>query len=378
MTPQQPSGLFDTEGFPPRWQCGEWSDLHGWIHIASDTVTACAYFAIPLVIAIYLRRRPDIPFPGLFWLFAAFILSCGLVHLIEASIFWQPWYRFSGAAKVLTAVVSTIAVFGVVRVLPRALELPGLAAVNERLMTENRARRRAEHELLRRNEDLDGFVYVASHDLKAPLRALTHLSSWIEEDAGEVLPERSKEHLATLRNRVGRMGDLLDGLLVYSRVGRDRTEAEDLDMAALVQGAADVSGLPSAATITLGDLPGCRAPRAAMELVLRNVLSNAVKHTDKDAPTIEVRGEPVAGGIDYFVTDDGPGVPASERERVFRAFQTLRPRDQVEGSGLGLAIVRRAVESFGGRVGIVPNEGRGTTVRIHVPDEQTSNDNEDD
>lgn len=125
--------LFDTADFPARWNCGNWTEIHGWTHIASDITIAAAYFAIPGIIVAYKLRRPDVTYPFLVWLFVAFILSCGTVHLVESTIFWQPWYRLSALFKVLTAIVSVITVCWFVRVPPMVLELPGFGATRDEL-----------------------------------------------------------------------------------------------------------------------------------------------------------------------------------------------------------------------------------------------------
>ena len=149
--------LFDRSGFVPRWSCGEWSAPLGWAHIVSDMLTFAAYAAIPVALLWFVRNRPDVPFPGVFWLFAAFILACGTGHLVEAIIFWHPVYRLSGAVKVITAVVSWATVLALMPILPRALALPGLAKVNQQLQHEILSRSAAEAELLRRNADLERF-----------------------------------------------------------------------------------------------------------------------------------------------------------------------------------------------------------------------------
>ncbi|TWU04475.1 vacuolar protein sorting family 37 protein [Stieleria varia] len=131
------SELFDTQGFPPRWRCGSWSDLHGWVHIVSDSLIFGAYIAIPILITYFVFQRSDIRFLKIYWLFAGFIFSCGFGHLIEATIFWHPWYRFSGLIKICTAVVSWATVLALIPALPRALELPGLAPLNEKLQDKN-------------------------------------------------------------------------------------------------------------------------------------------------------------------------------------------------------------------------------------------------
>lgn len=139
--------LFDTSGFPARWHCGQWTSTHGWTHIVADAAIFAAYMAIPCVLAFFVLRRRDVPFLPVFWLFAAFILFCGFGHLVEASIFWRPWYRFSGLIKVCTAVVSWATVFALAPIIPRALRLPGLEEVNRRLEKEIAERQRVEQSL---------------------------------------------------------------------------------------------------------------------------------------------------------------------------------------------------------------------------------------
>ena len=120
-------GLLDTTGFTPRWECGAWTPFHGWLHVASDLLIFGAYVAIPLALAWFALTRRDAGFPRVVWLFVAFIFACGTVHLVEATLFWQPWYRLSGAVKAATAAVSWLTVAALWRVLPLALRLPGLA-----------------------------------------------------------------------------------------------------------------------------------------------------------------------------------------------------------------------------------------------------------
>jgi signal transduction histidine kinase/ActR/RegA family two-component response regulator len=143
--------LFDTAGFPPRWTCGDWTEAHGWLHILSDLAITGAYFAIPLTLVYFVRRRTDLPFVPIFWLFAAFIVSCGTTHLVEASIFWHPWYRFSGLMKMITAVVSWMTVIALIMIIPNALALPGVAKLNLQL-TDEIAERKQVEEALRASE----------------------------------------------------------------------------------------------------------------------------------------------------------------------------------------------------------------------------------
>ncbi len=115
--------VLDTSDFTPRWECGNWTDFHGWLHIGADIATALAYMAIPVVLAVLVMRRSDRSFSGIFWLFSAFIFACGMVHLVEASIFWWPVYRLSALVKVATAVVSIFTAIKLISLAPKLLQM---------------------------------------------------------------------------------------------------------------------------------------------------------------------------------------------------------------------------------------------------------------
>ncbi|MBX3180462.1 MAG: PAS domain S-box protein [Candidatus Hydrogenedentes bacterium] len=136
--------VFETSDFPARWTCGTWTSGHGWLHIGSDIAIWGAYMAIPATLAYFILRRKDVPFLPIFWLFAAFIFSCGATHLLDAVIFWWPAYRLSGTVKFITATVSWATVFALLPVLPRALALPGLSTVNAELNRALNAKSRSE------------------------------------------------------------------------------------------------------------------------------------------------------------------------------------------------------------------------------------------
>ncbi|TWT92564.1 hypothetical protein [Neorhodopirellula pilleata] len=153
--------LFQTEGFPPRWYCGSgWAEEPevGWLHIVADVVTFLAYIAIPCVLAFFVLKREELVFPNIFWLFAAFIVSCGFVHLVEAIIFWFPVYRLSAILKVVTAIASTATVLAMIRVMPAAIALPGIADMNRRLRGEVQRREEIQKELEHNNEELREFT----------------------------------------------------------------------------------------------------------------------------------------------------------------------------------------------------------------------------
>jgi PAS domain S-box-containing protein len=223
-------------------------------------------------------------------------------------------------------------------------------------------------QLTRSNDDLNNFAYVASHDLKSPLRGVDQLATWIEEDLGGSLNSETQSHLRLMRSRINRMEMLLDDLLAYSRVGQSDNPVAAVNTGNLVRDIFELAASrKNIALIVATDMPVIRAQKVPLELVLRNLINNAIKHHDKPQGTIRVEAQPYPGGYEFTVEDDGPGIPAEHQKRVFTIFQTLKPRDEVEGSGMGLAIVKKAVETAGGAVTLESDGKLGCVFRFTWP-----------
>jgi len=219
-------------------------------------------------------------------------------------------------------------------------------------------------QLLRSNADLLAFAYSASHDLKAPLRAITHLAGWISQDLATTASPETLEHLELLQGRARRLQALLDGLLAYSRIGRGESDAEDLNLADIVEDILAVAPPPPGFVVVCeGTMPTIRVMRTPLRVVLDNLIANSLKHHDRAEGRVTIAMRRADGLVEIRVSDDGPGIPAQFHDRVFEIFQTLASRDRVESSGMGLAIVKKMIEVHGGRVWIesAPPE-RGTTV----------------
>ncbi|MCB0166165.1 MAG: PAS domain-containing protein [Anaerolineae bacterium] len=242
-----------------------------------------------------------------------------------------------------------------------------LKELNETL--EQRVTKRTE-ELTRIINDLDQFAYVASHDLKTPLRAIDNLATWISEDAADSLSTASKEHLEKMRDRVSRMERLLNDLLDYSRAGRESSEAEEVDTGVLVNNVLTILSPPEGFTITVSDnMPTLLTARMLLEMVLRNLIDNAIKHHQRTDGHIEIIAQESEQGTEFFIKDDGPGIDKSHHERIFQIFQTLQPKDAGGGSGMGLAIVKKIVEARGGKVSVESEPGKGSTFHFIWPKE---------
>ena len=522
--------LFNDDDFMPRWKCGNWSDFHGWLHIVSDVLTWAAYTAIPIVLATYIIRRRDVYFPFVFWLFCAFILSCGTVHLVEATIFWIPVYRFSGFLKAITAIASWATVIALIRVAPAALKLPllreeitekekietnlrsqlqitslfatvahianlvgtkqklfrqsaqaiikyteleivrfwkrdydrdifelcavesnhpcelvvqaqipavqfvelteqgktvapiftneaemldGYTAfaimrdantlggfieifdkrpiddskveslsptidvlkqgyfrllaerVQSDLISELQIRNR---EIAERNQELDEFTYVASHDLRAPLRAIDSLSQMICEDEAEALSDDGKYKFELMMSRVERMNKLLDDLLAFSRIGRKKDPPEMVDSGRLVQETIELLGVARNAKIQVAEnMPVFECSRTPLAQVFRNLIDNAIKHHDKDLPNIDISCREMDEFYEFCIADDGPGIAPAHHKKIFKMFETLRPRDEVEGSGMGLALIKKFANFAGGDIRVESTPSKGSRFFVTWP-----------
>ncbi len=231
------------------------------------------------------------------------------------------------------------------------------------------ALKRREFELSRTNNHLEDFAYVASHDLRAPLRGIDNLAQWIAEDLEEAMTEESRHNFERLFGRVRRLERLIDDLLAFSRAGRIKQKPEMFDSATVVSAYAATIDLPAEAMVCIvGELPVFNSYRVPFETVIRNLIDNAIKHHDRAEMRIEVACEEEGGDFIFSVADDGPGIAPEYQERIFGLFQTLQPRDDKEASGMGLAVVRRMVETVGGRVWVESNpEERWTRFSFSWP-----------
>mgnify|MGYP000736396001 CR=1 FL=1 len=216
------------------------------------------------------------------------------------------------------------------------------------------------------NRDLEQFSHIASHDLKSPLNAIKQLVSWIEEDCADVLPEESKEHLGLLRKRSERMMKLLHDLLEYSRINRHDYDSEVINLSAMTKDIFELLNVPSNFSYSAPDIE-MNVPKIPFEIVLRNLVSNAVKHHDKEQGSINITYQLTNNMHRFVVQDNGPGIPKNMHTKVMEMFQTLKPRDRVEGSGMGLAIVKRIIEHHQGTITIDSTMGEGTSFIVSWP-----------
>ena len=233
--------------------------------------------------------------------------------------------------------------------------------IRERLMAKEQLEEK-NRKLENINKQLDQFAYIVSHDLKAPLRAIANLSSWIEEDLGATETENVREQMNLLRGRVNRLESLINGILEYSRAGRIVASEERVSVDAMLREIIEGMPVPVKYTITVGKgMPEFYTAKVPLSQVFSNLISNAIKYRKSDSGNLSVAVEELRDRYMFFVKDDGPGIAPEYHKKIFEIFQTLLPRDQFESTGVGLSIVKKIVEDLGGIVRIESEPGQGAT-----------------
>jgi signal transduction histidine kinase len=217
------------------------------------------------------------------------------------------------------------------------------------------------------NIEMDEFTRVASHDLKSPLRGVSDLVEWIAEELGEDASPSIANNLDRVRTRVLRMELLIDQLLAYARLGRTVGSHRTINMADLLNDALELVEIPESFTVNLDvEMDPFVGSATPLETVMRNLVSNAIKHHDRPDGEIAVRARAVGQICRIEVIDDGPGIPEAAHAQIFRLFQTATTR-RAESAGVGLAVCRRLCEAQGASIEVKSHPGRGTTFIVEWP-----------
>jgi signal transduction histidine kinase len=248
------------------------------------------------------------------------------------------------------------------------LEIELTAQMRARFMAESELATKS-RALERANDDLESYASVISHDLQSPMRVLRYTLDELELAAGPPSPE-AQEKIGRLRELSQRMTKMLSALLDYASVTRMSDAIELVDTMALVHTVTSSIDVPPRIRLTMeGNWPRVRTMPAPLDLVLRNLIDNAVKHHDRTTGQVTVSAVPENNAIVLTVADDGPGISPEHRAAVFLPFRTLGTSNTGSGQGMGLALVRRSVESIGGSITLesgAPGE-RGTTFTVRWP-----------
>jgi signal transduction histidine kinase/sensor domain CHASE-containing protein len=302
---------------------------------------------------------------------------------------WSGWVTLAGGlpfTALLTMYLSTLVgrTAKVKRLVTK--RTAQLVELNEALNSEIKERLNAEKELQGLNEtleqrvavrtaeaerhveELEQFAYVTSHDLKAPLRGIANLATWLEEDLSGKLTEATREQLGLLRDRVQRMNALIEGLLEYSRIGQAAHILASVDTGELLTEVIDSLSPPEGYIVDVpANMPTLYTDRLHLYQVFSNLIGNSIKHSKGGQGHVWIKVRNRGEYYEFTIADDGPGIAQEYHDKVFMMFQTLAAKDYGSNTGIGLALVKKIVQEHGGSITLESEEGHGATFRFSWP-----------
>jgi signal transduction histidine kinase len=393
------NALFQPSGLTPHGFCLLWEPGLIWLHAASDAIIGLAYYSIPLALIQFVRRRGDVAFSWIFWLFAAFILACGTTHFMALVTLWQPLYWIDGLIKAVTAILSIFTAILLWPLIPRALAMPSPAAlreVNVELARQIAERDHAEEQFrisearlrqVQKMETIGQLTGGVAHDFNNLLTVMLGGLDAIERQLAEI-PEspvmaQIKRSTAMAMKAVERAATLTHRLLAFSR--RQPLEPKPIDANRLVADMSELLRRTLGETIDLetvlaGGLWSVTADPNQLENSLLNLAVNARDAmADGGKLTIETSNiyldeayvsklvEPLPAGqyVMIAVSDTGTGMDSITLDRAFEPFFTTK--DIGRGTGLGLSQVYGFVLQSHGYVKIYSELGEGTVVKLYLP-----------
>ncbi len=386
--------LLAERGLAPHGYCLLWDPALIWTHVVSDLLIGLAYFSIPIVLASFLARRRDVQFGWAVWLFAAFIMACGLTHFMSILVLWVPAYGVEGLLKGVTAIVSVGTAIALWPLLPKAIALPSpaqLAVANADLimrvserdnaldaLKRETAEREHAQDLLRQVQKLEAVGQLTggvAHDFNN----LLMIVAGNLERAGRLATgnEPLKAALANAMEGAERAAKLTQQLLAYSRRQPLMPSSQNLNDLA--------SGTVELLKRTIGpefsiildlapDLPTVVVDRSQTENVILNLAINA-RDAMAQGGRLTIRTWAEAHDVFLAVSDTGTGISAEIRDRIFEPFFTTKPVGR--GTGLGLSQVYGFIKQSGGDIEVDSTPGQGTTVTLKLPREEQIERHED-
>ena len=223
----------------------------------------------------------------------------------------------------------------------------------------NKQREKLLSELAHQNQELSDYAHMVSHDLKSPLRSIDTLSAWLKEDFKEKLGDDGNKSINLIRNNVEKMDTLINGILEYSTIGKNRIDVYDVDATTLIDDILDMIEIPNHIKVTKYDLPIIKGDKYRLQQLFQNLIGNAIAYNDKANGEVEIGVADKADFWEFYIKDNGKGIEDVYFDKIFKTFEKLE--NNLESTGIGLSIVKKIVDLYGGEIWLTSEVNKGTT-----------------
>jgi signal transduction histidine kinase len=331
----------DAHGFLSQGQAYGWDSRLMWLNAVADVVIAAVAVVIPVLLLKAAQRRPDLRLQRVaIWLLAFGVLS-GLALVTDLWNLWHTHYGLEAVLQTLATLAGAVTVWLAMRALPGLLALPSIDQLD-----------RAREATLQAHRELESFTASVSHDLRSPLSSIAGQAGLLEIALADQVTDDQRRRLNRIQLSVKQMSELIDSLLMLSRVSRATLQVEPVNLTAMAQEIADqLQQQAPDRQVEFQIQPDMKisGDRKLLWTLLQNLMSNAWKFTSRTTPSrIQIGMSPGQDEITLHVRDNGLGFDMAYEEKLFKPFQKLHGND-LSGSGIGLALVKRIVERHGGR-----------------------------
>ena len=369
--------LFSTEGFMPHGHCYFWETGPFWLNVLSDLLIAASYFSIPFGLYYFVSKRKDLNFKGLFLLFAAFILLCGVTHIMSTVGMWYPFYRLEGILKLATGLVSATTAVVLVILIPKALAIPSIKEYQDTLLKLSEESKRTA-KAVSENQLKSEFIADMSHEIRTPM---TGIRGGIDLLGRSNLSADQQRLVQIVSESSDRLLLIINDILDLSKIEAGKLElvVDIFSVADIVNMCVDVmelrareKNLPLQRRIDETIPTLVRGDSTRICQILNNLLSNAIKFTRKGQVELSavVKGRDENGLIVRFeVSDTGSGIHPDRLEKIFEAFTQETERTALDhgGTGLGLTISQRLALLMGGNLTVTSELGKGSVFALELP-----------
>ena len=350
----------------PHGFCLSWRSDIFWSMAVADSIIALAYISISATIMVFLHRRRLTHFRSVGWLFAGFIMLCAGSHVIDVWTLFYPDYDLQIIELAVTAVVSIGTAILLWILLPRALQIPSTQELEDRVSERTADLERKKELLEQSNSDLEQFAYVASHDLQTPLRNMVRFSQLLSRRYQDKIDADANEFIEFIVTNGIHMTDLIQDLLVYSRVAEAAKNMGTISLRSAIDLALDnlKTLIDESKTTVIIEGADCliKGEMNLLGSVIQNLTGNGIKYRRSGVlPEISISIMEIENGFcQISIHDNGVGIENQYFEKIFVIFQRLNPIE-VEGTGIGLPLCRRIVTHFGGQIWLESSPGEGST-----------------